>query len=299
MNKKEKYRQYCKNNSVALYQNDWWLDAVCGDNWDVSLYENNENIIGAFAFPFKKKYNLKLISMPMLTLGLGIVAQNKSVTEDLLKQIPAFDLLDLYFLANENIEDLEWKGFKKNIRHTYHLNDITNTEKVFGNFNSSTRQQIRKAAKIVSVIENNNINLLYKMVSLTFNRQKKKTPYSLSYVKNIYEACKKNKACKLLVAKDKEENIHGACLLAYDKQTSYYVMGGSDPKYKSSAAYSLLMWEAIKEASKHSKEFDFCGSTIPSIAKFFSGFGGEPREYLHVKKINSSALKLFLKLKGK
>lgn len=264
------------------------MDAVCGDNWNAIFTENS-----AFAFPYKKKYGLKLIQMPMLTLGLG------PASEELIEQLPSFDLLELYFLRNKKAEAAEWKGFKKNIRYSHHLENITNPEKVFAGFASSTRQQIRKAQKAITVSESSDVNMLYKMISLTFSRQKKKTPYSLSYVKGIYEAATKNNACKILVAKDAEGNIHGACLLAYDKQTAYYVMGGSDPKFKASAAYSLLMWEAIQEASKHSKEFNFCGSSIPSIAKFFSGFGAKPQAYLHLKKVNSKTLKIFLSLKGK
>lgn len=301
MNSKEKYNQFCKKHPVALYQSPWWLNAVCGDNWNVAFYENNGNIIGAFAYPIKKKYSLKLINMPMLTLGLGpvITSDNKkTIFDTLIKQLPVFDLFDLYFLPDKTIELFEWKGFKKKIRHTYYINDISNTEKVFTGLNSSTRQQIRKAVKTITVNEGHDVETLYKMVSLTFRRQKKQTPYSLAFVKNIYEACVKNNACKILVAKDKEENIHGACLLAYDKQTAYYVMGGSDPRYKSSAAYSLLMWEAIKEAAKHAKEFNFCGSMIPSIARFFSGFGAVQLSYFHLKKVNSKALKLLLALKG-
>lgn len=292
MSNKEKYHQFCKTTHVALYQNDWWLNAVCGDNWDV-IFSDDSN--AAFAYPVKKKYGLKLIQMPMLTLGLGALPTQK--TQELIAKIPAFDLLDLYFLSG--IKTLDVKGFKQNVRHSYRLHDISNTEKVFADFSSSTRQQIRKAEKTVSVSESSDIEILYKMISDTFKRQGKKTPYTLAYVKNINEACVKNKARKILIAKDKEGNIHGACFLAWDKQTAYYVMGGSDPRFKSSAAYSLLMWEAIKEASKHAKEFDFCGSTIPSIAKFFSGFGGEPVPYFHLKKVNSKALKLFLSLKGK
>ncbi|MGZ3867235.1 MAG: GNAT family N-acetyltransferase [Bacteroidia bacterium] len=288
MSNKEKYREFCKKHDVALYQNDWWLDAVCGENWDAIITEKS-----AFAFPFKKKYNLKLIQMPLLTHGLG------PVSEELIEQLPPFDLFDLYFLPDEKAEAAKWEGFKKTIRYSYQLSDISNNEKTFAGFASSTRQQIRKAQKMVAVSESNDVAMLHQMVSLTFARQKKKAPYSLPYVKDIYEACIKHKACKILIAKDKEENIHGACLLAYDKQTAYYVMGGSDPKFKSSAAYSLLMWEAIQEASKHSKEFNFCGSSIPSIAKFFSGFGAQPQPFLHLKKVNSKALKLFLSLKGK
>ncbi len=285
MSNKEKYRQYCKANPVALYQNDWWLDAVCGEkNWEA---------VGTFAYPFKKKYGLKLIQLPMLTLGLGPVGK---ITEDMEKQIPDFDLFDLNFLPDTNPD---WKGFKQSKKHSYRIHDLSNIEKVFSKFNSSTRQQIRKAEKTVTVSESQDIESLYKMVSLTFKRQDKKTPYSLSYVKNINDVCAKNKCRKILVAKDAEGNIHSACFIAWDENTTYYVMGGSDPQYKNSASYSLLMYSAIKEASKYSKEFDFCGSSIPSIERFFKGFGAEQVSYFQLKKVNSKALKLLLSLKGK
>jgi Acetyltransferase (GNAT) domain len=297
---KEKYRQFCKAHTVAIYQNDWWLDAVCGEkNWEAAIYESKGKAIAAWAYPFKNKYGLKLIQMPMLTLGLGPISEKKEIVAELAKQVPNFDLLDLYFLPNNDPEDLNWKGLKQSKRHTYRIHDLSGIEKVFSKFNSSTRQQIRKAAKTITVSQSEDIELLYKMVSHTFKRQSKKTPYSLAYVKSINEACAEKKCRKILVAKDEAGNTHSACFIAWDKNTTYYVMGGSDPQYKSSASYSLLMHEAIKEASKHSKEFDFCGSSIPSIAKFFSGFGSEQVTYYHLKKVNSKALKLFLSLKGR
>jgi len=275
---------------VALYQHDWWLDAVCGDHWDAVFSEG-----GAFAFPYKKKYGLKLIQMPMLTLGLAPVGEPHQ-TEAILDKVPAFDLFELYLLPGDGVHS---KGFKQATRQTYRIPHIRDLENVFRNFNPATRQQIRKAEKLVTVTASNDIALLYHMVSLTFSRQGKKMPYSLAYVKSIYEACSKHKCCKVLVAKDEEGNVHGACLLAWDKTTAYYVLGGSDPKFKSSAGYSLLMWEAIGEAAKHSKEFDFCGSSIPTIARFFKGFGGVETPYLHLKKVNSKALNVVLALKGR
>jgi len=300
VNNKEKYRKYCTSRDVALYQNDWWLDAVCGDNWDAVVSENKGKITGAFAYPVKKKYNLKLINMPMLTLGLGPTTTDLNEQEELMKQVPAFDLFDLYFLPKQiNPKAFADTGFKQNTRHTYRIPDLSHTEKVFSNFSASARQQVRKAEKKVKVTESDSVELLYKMVSHTFTRQGKKTPYTLAYVKSIYEACRKHKCCKILAAKDEEGNVHGACLLAWDTTTAYYVLGGSDPKFKSNAGYSLLMWKAIQEASKHAREFDFCGSQIASIARFFKGFGGVETPYLHLKKVNSKALKLVLALKGK
>jgi hypothetical protein len=290
---KEKYRQYCKKHSVDLYANDWWLDAVCGGDWDVVEHDGDR-----LAFPLKKKYGLKLIAQPKLTLGLAAISPSskKPDLEKLLELLPSFDLLDVYFLP-ESPRDFQSKNFKIQSRITHRLTDLSDTKKVFSGFDSSRRQQIRKAEKNISVKALNDASVLFKMISLTFKRQSRKVPYSLDYVKKIYEACTMHDCGKILVAQDAEGNTHGACFIAWDNQTAYYIMGGSDPKFKSSAAYSLLMWEAIKESAKRSKQFDFCGSSIPSVAKFFKGFGSIETPYLHLKKVNSKALALVLKLK--
>ena len=296
MTNKDKYRQFCEAHPVPLYLRDWWLDAVCGEKWEVIASEGKSPVF--FAFPYKKKYGLRLISMPLLTLGLGPVGKDglTSFSEELMSQLPPFDLLDLFLLSGV---DAEVKGWKVQTRYTYRVNDLGNAEKLFASFASSTRQQIRKAEKRVKVVESEDAELLYRMVSLTFRRQSKKAPYTLPFVKAIVGACALRGCGRILVAKDQLGEVHGACFVAWDDTTAYYVMGGADPKLRSSAAYSLLMWEAIKVAGLHAKIFDFCGSSIPSIARFFEGYAAKRVAYLHIKKVNSKALKLALVLQGK
>ncbi|HXU28079.1 MAG TPA: GNAT family N-acetyltransferase [Bacteroidia bacterium] len=315
MTAKEKYRDYCKTaKDVSLFQQDWWLDAVCGtQNWDAIIYENNGNILGAWAYPIKKKYNLQLITMPMLTMGTGPIihffpgqkpatqlSHEQQVLDELITQLPKFDLFDLYFLPQyKNHLSFHWKGFTQSTRYTYLIKDLSNLDVVFENFNSSIRTQIRKAEKEINIIESNDIELFYKINSLSFKKQNKKVPHSLAYLKQINDACIKNKCRKILFAKDPDNNIHAAVYIAWDNQSAYYVNGGADETFKSSGAYSLLLWHAIKIAAGLTKEFNFCGSMLPNVERFFRSFGGEQTPYLHLKKVNSKALKLFLALKEK
>jgi len=312
MTAKEKYNQYCQTNKdVSLFQQTWWLDAVCGNkNWDAIINESNGNIVGAWAYPIKKKYNLKLISMPMLTPGIGPVityfagqkpatqlSHEQQVLDELINQLPAFDLFDLYFLPlYKNHLSFYWKGFTQSTRYTYLIKDLTDLDKVFENFNSSIRTQIRKAEKEITVTESDDVELFYKINSLTFKRQNKKVPYSLAYVKQIDEACRKNDCRKILFAKDASGNVHAAVYIVWDNESAYYLMGGADEIFKSSGAYSLLLWNGIQIAASLTKEFNFCGSMLPTVERFFRSFGGEQMPYLHLKKVNSKALKLFMAL---
>ncbi|MBS1646238.1 MAG: GNAT family N-acetyltransferase [Bacteroidetes bacterium] len=308
---KETYIQYCLNKEIGLFQQAWWLDAVCGTNWDVVFAKNKESITGAWAYPIKKKKGFCLINMPLLSIGTAPVityyegqkessqvSHEQQITESLIQALPAFDLFDLYFLpSHKNHLPFFWNGFEQTTRYTYIINDLSDINNVFERFDSSTRTQIRKAEKEITVIESSDIDLFYQINTLSFSRQNKKVPYSLSYVKQIDEACTKHACRKILVAKDAQQNIHAAFYLVWDAQSAYYLMGGADEQYRSSGAYSLLMWAAIKEAAKVSKSFNFCGSMLPSVNRFFRSFGGKQTPYLHIKKTNSKSLRLLRAIK--
>ena len=313
MTAKEKYRNYCKiTPAITLFQQDWWLDAVCGSqNWNALISEHNGNIIGAWGYPLKKKYHLKLINMPMLTPGIGPIityfegqkpatqlSHEQQILDELIDQLPKFDLFDIYFLPLfKNHLSFYWKGFSQSTRYTYIIKDLTDPDKIFNGFNSSIRSQIRKAEKEINIVESEDVELFYKINALTFKRLEKKVPYTLSYVNQIDEACKTNKCRKILLAKDNEGNIHAAVYIVWDVQSAYYLMGGADETYKSSGAYSLLLWSAIKTVVGLTGQFNFCGSMLPSVERFFRSFGGEQTPYFHLKKINSKTLKLFYLLK--
>jgi hypothetical protein len=47
------------------------------------------------------------------------------------------------------------------------------------------------------------------------------------------------------------------------------------------------MWEAIQFASTVTSAFDFEGSMIKSVERFFRAFGAKPYPYLVISKINS------------
>jgi hypothetical protein len=57
------------------------------------------------------------------------------------------------------------------------------------------------------------------------------------------------------------------------------------------------MWNAIKIASENTKRFDFEGSMIENVERFFRSFGAVPIPYYNIKKTNSLLLRLYFALK--
>ena len=64
----------------------------------------------------------------------------------------------------------------------------------------------------------------------------------------------------------------GAVWIAWDDKRAYYLLGGYDHSAKSSNAVALAMWRAIQFTATDLKlpEFDFEGSMIPAVERFFS-----------------------------
>ena len=74
--------------------------------------------------------------------------------------------------------------------------------------------------------------------------------------------------------------------LCYDDQNAYYLAGGTDAKFYGSGSMSLLLWKAIQESIVlHKKVFDFEGSMVNNVNKFFKNFGTQEIEYISQKSI--------------
>jgi predicted acetyltransferase len=86
------------------------------------------------------------------------------------------------------------------------------------------------------------------------------------------------------LAEDGNSNYHAAIYLIWDRDCTYYLMGGADPEFRNSGAMSLLIWEGINQAAQRKQSFDFEGSMIEPIEHFFRSFGGEQTHYLQITK---------------
>jgi hypothetical protein len=67
-----------------------------------------------------------------------------------------------------------------------------------------------------------------------------------------------------------------------DASYAYYLLGGADPRLRSSGLQRLLFWEAIKLASGKNLKCDFEGSMIEPIERVFRTFGAAQVPYLQV-----------------
>ncbi len=286
-------------NANTVFEQPWWLDVVAKGEWAVATIEENDKVIARWPYVLKKNLFFSQIKMPKLTQTLGIwikpnkgkanedLSFQKDIIEKLLAKIPSTSsfLITLdsgfkYFLP------LSWKGFTIKPMITYKITDLTNLDDIYSNFNKTAKKNINSSKNKVTIKEETDIQVLVDMLDKTFKLQKRKSPIDPKLISEIDKACKKHNAGKFLTAIDNQGNIHACSYFIYDQNTFYYLLSASNPEYRTSGAQSLILWEAIKFAAGVSKEFDFEGSMIEGIEKFFRQFGARPVVYYQISKSN-------------
>ena len=308
MTDKEKYRNYCgTETSIPIFSKDWWLDAVCTEgDWEVAIIEDNGKIIASLPYYIKSKFGIKAITMPKLTQTAGIrikypqeqktesrLVYEKEIINKLIDKLPEVPIFRQNFhYSFTNWQPLCWRGFSQTTCYTYVIDDLSDLEAVFNNFNKITKKYIRKAEKIVQVSSDGSIEDFCEMNKKVFERQGISYPYSLDFLKRIDEACAKNNSRKIFFAKDETGKIYSVIYIIWDEESVYLLMSGSEPELRNYNCKTLLIWEAIKYASSLKKKFDFDGSMAERIVQYNRQFGPVPKPYHYIFKEDPAISKI-------
>lgn len=304
---KVKYRALCsQESSIPVFSQAWWLDAVAGDAWDVALLEQEGVVVASLPYVIRTRLGLTLIGQPILTPNLGPwlrsgearsarrLAKEKNLLQGLYQLLPAFAQYNQnWYCERNNWLPLYWMGYEQSTRYTYRIEQLEDLEVVWGGFDTNIRTDIRKAENKFSlqVRTDCSIEIFLALNKKVFERQSLAVPYSKDVVLAIHAAAQSQNACKLFVAVDEQGRQHAGVFILWDSNSAYYLLGGGDPDLRNSGATSLCMWRAIQFAATVTKKFDFEGSMIEPVERFFRGFGASQAPYSVITKTNSRLIR--------
>jgi lipid II:glycine glycyltransferase (peptidoglycan interpeptide bridge formation enzyme) len=311
----QKYKTYCQQETtIPVFLTYDWLFLAAGENtWDVVLVEKGGELFAALPYIIVKKWGFRIVYMPSLTPYLGSwikypegqkegkrLSYEKEIMNELISGLPEFSSFHQHFLPQvTNALPFHWNGFKHTIGYTYVLDDLTDLDAVFKGFQQNIRRQIRKAEKTVQVHESDNMKRLYEIKQAAYDENKAHLSITEPYVTSLYAYSVENNCGKLFEAKDPAGNTHAMMFIVWDKQCCYYLFGASRPKFKNSGAMSLLMWRSIEFAASKKLAFNFEGSMVESVERFFRNFGAKQQPYLKISKTNSMVYKWINVLRGR
>lgn len=158
------------------------------------------------------------------------------------------------------------------------LNDIKNELRF------SRKEDLKKFKKNKLKIEvSNDSKILNDLHIKTFDRQnKKRTENEIYLAKTLSEYLLKKNKGRLVISKYDQKPI-SAVMIAYDDQTSYYLIGANDPEFRSTGSNTALLIDQIKfSLDNNFQKFDFMGINSPQRGDFKLSFNPKIYQYFNI-----------------
>ena len=303
------------NASMALhgsvFDSPQWAGMFGDDISHYGLYEG-DNMAGGFYIYKKKKYGFSVCCNPPFTPFTGLFfrkdAKSPAKAMDKCKKIMSLvaefiDKMDCSVVSlsfDKNTIDMQpfiWRDFKVIPHYTYIVELSPSIDDIWMRMSNEKRTTITKGTKDGLVVRRvNDYAIVKSLVLKTFSRQNKTTNVS-GVNKILFDFA--NDRNSFAFAAFNNGNPIACTFCIHDDKAVYYLLGGYDSENKHNCAGTLCVWESIQYAkSLGMPYFDFEGSMVPAIERYFRGFGGQLTPYYRINKAKlpiEMALKFFMR----
>ncbi|MBC7695240.1 MAG: GNAT family N-acetyltransferase [Burkholderiales bacterium] len=296
---------------IGVFASKKWLSVYGNSLTIIGIYKDEHQLIGGFYFLKTKKFGFTFLKLPPYTPHCGLFftsdsKNNSSInnfSKEIMNEVCRFitkqksALTVLAFPSNIiDFQPFIWEKYKVIPNYTYRISLEKSIEVIKSNFDSKNRNAINKAIKEEVIVSENSLSKeeLYRFFMDSLNTTDA----------NIYEIELKNIFTKFSddtnsfsVTARKGDEILGNVFCVYDVNTCYYLLGGVNKKSGVQGVNNLLVQCSIEKAKELGcKTFDFEGSMLKGVEKFFRSFGPELVPYFTVNKA-SLPLEILLKFK--
>jgi len=289
--------QYLKNNEIdiekydncikssrnsRIYAFSWYLNIVA-DNWDVLVLNDYEAVMPLPFLKRKRNFFLNKIDQPPFCQQLGIFSNFEIYKEQ-------FEFFILSFLNMKprsynfnafNFDTIDVIKNKINGKINFELSLIDTYDFIKENYSKNLKRNISKAKKSdLKVIKGVSLQNLISLKKVSVNH---KIPIrNLNKLEKLIQELTSRNLGFIYGTYLKEELVSASFLINYNKRL-IHLFSANTEKGKIYGGISLLFDTIIQEHITENEIFDFEGSMIPGVAKFFRSFGAKQINYFSFK----------------
>lgn len=282
--------QYLKNNEIDT---ELWDDCVRqsiqGFPYAYSFYLNTvapnfgglvlNNYEAILPLPTKRKFGIEYVYYPLVCQQLGIVSKknlDETTIYEMANAIPTKIKYINYCVASKlsnNGKFIPKDNYTINLKQAY--------TQLLGNYKYNTRRRIKLALKNeLAIVCDINLSTVIELMQKTIdpnNSILSSTDYAT--FKNLLEVLLAKKIGFAVGVLNNKNELEAAVYYVKTEKRIINLLNASTAMAKKKGWVAILIDHIIKEHSNQNYIFDFEGSNIPSIAKFFRNFGSEKNVY--------------------
>jgi hypothetical protein len=261
------------------YAFSWYLD-IMSPGWEALVDDDYDSV---FPIPSKTKFGIRYIATPAFLQQLGAFSPDNDEADAICEFIDympeTYKLIDL-FVGQE----LNYKGFKCEVRSNFILDLSESYEKLWENFSVHCKRNIESAAKkkpeiVYDATPEELIDLFLQNRGKDIQGIKQPDYRKLN---NLMDYCLKNKKGRIVgVRGSKQRLIYGTFIVEiHGSKTMLFVVNSSESRIKRTGYFVLN--ELIRQNSSTKNVIDFAGSSIPAIASFMESFGSIKQQFYRI-----------------
>lgn len=267
------------------YAYSWYLNITAEEQWDALVIDDYKAV---FPLPFKNRVVFKQIYQPFFVQQLGLFYTDAALANHLhycVEQIPsAFRKMQLQL---NTFNEMSSSFVKVKQKITHHIDLHKPYESLLSAYAVNNKRNVKKAMKAnLNTVTLNTANELiaFRKKYLAEELAGVQNDNDLERLRKLLEkALSLNKGFIKGVV-DEHNQLLALCFILKSNNMLIYLSAVSSEKGKELNAMSLLIDGIIQQYANTDFIFDFEGSMIPGLARYYKGFGGVEKNFPVIQK---------------
>jgi len=268
-------RLIAESPAETIYPYTWYLDEV-SENWSALVVDDYRFVMPVV---WKKKAGMKYIYQPFYTQQLGVFSKEYVEPELIRKMLKMLYKKFRFAGVNFNVKNLvgEESPFTVDDKSNYVITLNLDYNTHHKGFSNNAKRNIRKSIEFSDQIERGlPVEELVKLKKE--NDVIKRSEEDYQWMVKLFETIKQRDAGKIYAIRTGSE-ITAAAFFAFSKTRAIYLLSASSQKGKEQRGMFRIVDAFINDHAGSGVILDFEGSNIPSVARFFGGFGAQAEIY--------------------
>jgi hypothetical protein len=264
-----------------FYAYSWYLDMLAPP-WG-GLVEGDYRSV--MPLPYRKKFGVHYIYQPAFIQQLGIFSTHsmgEELTRKFIAAIPGhFRYADIPMNTFNKVPPLE--GVLRKTRVTYELDLIPTYEEIYKRYSENARRNLKKAEKRGVFIAAHGRP---EEVITAFRSSRKRDPYTekdYQALKHLIYSGMHRGNVSLYSAYSDKNNFSAGIVFYHTHKKVVFLFSGSAPEARENGAMFKLVDAFIRDHAGRELVLDFEGSSDPSLARFYRGFGSKECLFLQLR----------------
>jgi len=260
----------------SIYPYSWYLDAAA-EHWSALVSGEYQFVMPLI---WKRKYGIRYLYQPTFCQQLGVYSR-EYVDPLLLNEFVKEVVKRFRFgVVNLNAKNKLGEGAAVRVdeRSNYILSLERPYEELSGLYSTNAKRNLKRAQGQDDLDLDLEVGLGELMDFKKRTDLQARSPAQYERYMQQFQAIQQHAGAHIHGIRRKGELL-AACFLARSQKRITYLLSISNEEGREARAMFRIIDQAIHQWSASNYTFDFEGSNIPSIARFFGGFGASPEIY--------------------